>query len=72
MQSIWIAKLAAKCDNFSETTKKEPEGERDMSDRVPTNNEIIVVINDTPIIYTMIIYTMMNIYNDGYRNPLRY
>jgi len=53
VQSIWIAKLAAKCDNFSETTKKEPEGERDMSDRVPTNNEIIVVINDTPIISMM-------------------
>lgn len=53
MQSIWIAKIAAKCDNFSETTKKEPEGERNMSDRVPTNNEIIVVINDTLIISMM-------------------
>jgi len=53
VQSIWIAKIAAKCDNFSETTKKESEGERNMSDRVPTNNEIIVVINDTLIISMM-------------------
>ena len=58
MQSVWTHQFAAKCDNFNEITKKNRKvNVINVSDRVPIDDEITIVINANNIISMMDIGT---------------
>jgi len=58
VQSVWTHQFAAKCDNFNEITKKNRKvNVINVSDRVPIDDEITIVINANNIISMMDIGT---------------